>query len=410
MQNSPWENSNCMITIKKKQSYFTLRNFAAFILVLFCIHYIPLETRANASIIKTAASAICCFIFVLKVPHVTKALVLATIYFLTILFSAIFHMETLRVSTLLYLCSFLITFITIYNLVHVTGVLTLKYFITIVKKLIYALTIVLIIQQCFLIIGIRLFPLVNLCQILDRGIGSNSLTMEPSVFARIMGVLFYSYMECISFQNGFKFRFRQLFEQEHKWVTYAFLWSMLTMGSGTAFIVIGVLSLYFINLRNALIIVPLLTGLIYLGSASEIKQFKRATSVAKAAMTLDNKTVIQSDHSASYRILPILNTINNLNLTKTEHWFGYGIDAGVSDLSKTMLPGITDYGFLAYLISLLLVFSCAIRFWSIPTIMYFIGIGGGTANIAYGWGILMIFMCVRYFYENKNNPTITKNE
>lgn len=395
-----------MLTIEKIYPYFTLRNFATFVLVLFCIHYIPLETRASASMIKTAASAICCFVFIIKVPHVTKALILSVIYFLTILLSALFHMETFRASTLLYLCSFLITFITMYNLVHVKKVFTLEYFTTIIRRLIYTLTIVLIIQQCFLIVGIKLFPPVNLCQIFDRGIGANSLTMEPSVFARMMGVLLYAYMECISFRNGFKFTFHQLFEQEHKWVTYSFLWSMLTMGSGTAFIVLGVLSLYFINWRNALIIVPLLAGLVYVGSSMGIEQFDRAYNTTQATLTLDKEIVGETDGSAVYRIGPMLNTITNLNLSKKEHWFGYGIDYGNAHMNERMISEITDYGFLAYLLGLLLVFSCANRFWSITSIMFFIGIGGGTGNIAYGWGILMVFMCVRYFYYNHNKTKL----
>lgn len=380
--------------------YFTLRNFAVFVFVLFCIRYIPLETRAGPSIIKTAASVICCVVFIIKVPHVTKALVMAAIFFLTILLSAIFHMETFRASTLLYLFSFLITFITMYNLVYINKVFSLKFFIQLIKWLILAYTIVLLIQQAFLIVGIKLFPPINLCQILDRGIGANSLSGEPSTAARTLGILFYSYMECISFRNGFKFSFQQLFEQEHKWVAYGFLWSMLTMGSGTAFIVLGVLSLYFINWRNALLIIPILAGMFYIGSSLGIKQLDRATSAASATLTLDIEQVIEADGSASARIIPLLNTINNLDLSKKEHWFGYGIDAGHTNKMERMLAEITDYGFLAYLCGLVLVFSCAIRFWSIPTIMFFIGIGGSTSNVAYGWGILIVLMCVRYFHKH----------
>lgn len=389
-----------MLNIEKIQSYFTLRNFATFILVLFCVHYIPLETRASVSMIKTAASFLCCFVFIIHVPHVTKALVLAIIYFLTILCSAIFHMETFRASTLLYLCSFLITFITMYNLVYVKKVFTLDYFTIIIKRLIYTLAIVLIIQQCFIIVGIRTFPLINLTQFLDRGFGANSLTMEPSVCARMMGVLLYAYMECISFRERSKFQFRQLFEQEHKWVTIAFFWSMLTMGSGTAFIVLGVLSLYFINWRNVLIIVPILAGLVYIGSSMGIKQFDRAYNTTQATLTMDKEQVAETDGSAYMRIAPMLNTINNLDLTKKEHWFGYGIDTGNANKNERMIAEITDYGFLAYICGLILVFSCSIRFFSIPTIMFFIGIGGGTTNIAYLWGILIVFMCIRYFHNN----------
>lgn len=380
--------------------YLTLRNFAAFALVLFCIRYIPLESRASVSMIKTAVSVICCFVFIIKTPHVTKALIISIIYFLSILLSAVFHIETFRASTLLYLCSFLITFITMYNLVYVKRVFSLDFFIRLVKYLIFAYTIVLLVQQAFLIVGIKLFPPINLCEILNRGIGANSLSGEPSTAARILGVLQYAYMECISFREGRKFRLRQLFELEHKWVTVAFFWSMLTMGSGTAFIVLGVLSLYFINWRNAMIIVPILAGLIYIGSSMGIEQFDRAYNTTQATLTMDRQKVAETDGSAYMRIAPMLNTINNLDLTKKEHWFGYGIDTGNANKNERMIAEITDYGFLAYICGLILVFSCSIRFFSIPTIMFFIGIGGGTTNIAYLWGILIVFMCIRYFHNN----------
>lgn len=268
--------------------------------------------------------------------------------------------------------------------------------------MILAYAICLICQQLFVLVGIRFMPLVNLNNQFFLSINKlPSLSLEPSHSARILGVLMYAYMECNGFKQGQSFKFRQLLELEHKWVIYAFLWSMFTMGSGTAFVVLGVLALYFINWRNALIIIPLLTGLIYIGSEMDIKQFDRATSAASATLTLDTEQVIETDGSASARIIPLLNTINNLDLSKKEHWFGYGIDAGHAQKMERMLAEITDYGFLAYLCGLLLVFFCSIRFWSLPIIMYFIGIGGGTSNVAYQWGLLMVFMCVRYFYDNR---------
>lgn len=382
----------------------------AVIIIVIMITQIVFIEGYGVSPVKVSLMALMPLVFVFKVPYVSKALILGILYLLAIIFSALFHPESFRFSTIGYLGMFVITFITIYNLVH-SGAFSLSFFIKFLKWTILSYAICLLCQQLCVLTGIHFLPLVNLSNQPFLAIDKLPCwNIEPSHTARILGVLMYGYIECISFRNGCKFSFRQLFEQEHKWVTYGFLWSMLTMGSGTAFIVLGILSLYFINWRNTLIIAPLLVGLITIGSAMGFEQFDRATSVAEAAMTLDNKTVIKTDHSASYRILPILNTINNLDLTKTEHWFGYGIDTGVSDLSKTMLPGITDYGFLAYLCGLFLVFTCSIRFWSIPTIMFFIGIGGGTGNIAYAWGILMIFMCVRYFYKNKNNLTITSNE
>lgn len=385
--------------------YLTNTNITLAILVVMLTQNVFLEGD-TISPVKIALMALMPFVFVLRSPYISEALIWAILYILTIVFSGMVHPESFRFSTIGYLGMFVFTFVTIYNLVH-RGALTLGSFIKFLKWMIIAYAFCLVCQQLLMLVGIRFMPLVNLNNQFFLAIDKlPSWNIEPSHAARILGVLMYGYMECISFRDGRSFGFRQLWRREHKWVTIAFFWSMMTMGSGTAFIVLGVLSLYFITWWNAMIIVPFLAGLVTVGSTMGIEQFDRATSVAGAAITLDSKIVTQTDHSASYRILPILNTIHNLDLTQKEHWFGYGIDAGHNNMSERMIAEITDYGFLAYFLGLCLVFSCAIRFWSLPTLMFFIGVGGGTANIAYQWGILMVFMCVRYFYYNRNKTTL----
>jgi hypothetical protein len=382
----------------------------ALITIVVMITQIVFIEGYKVSPVKACLMALMPLVFIFKVPYVSKALILGILYLLSVLFSGLFHPESFRFATIGYLGMFVITFITIYNLIY-SGAFSLSFFIKFLRWMILAYAICLLCQQLLILVGIRFMPLINLNNQGFLAIDKLPIwNVEPSHTARIIGALMYGYMQCNGFKQGSPFRFPQLFERQHKWVTYGFLWTMFTMGSGTAFIVVGILSLYFINWRNALIIIPLLTVLIAIGSTMGIEQLDRATSVAEAALTLDNNTVIKADNSAAYRILPLLNTINNLDLTKKEHWFGYGVDTGIANMSQTMLPGITEYGFLSFLCGLLLVFSCAIRFWSIPTIMFFFIIGGGIGNIAYAWGILMIFMCVRYFYKYRNNLTITYNE
>lgn len=392
-----------MISIEDIKSKFTLKNFAAFIVVLFAVHYIPLESRDGVSMIKTVASFMCIFVFIIYGLYMTKALACVMVYFMAIVCSVIFHMESFRASTLLYMLSFLITFATMYNLVYVKKVFSLPFFTKIVKGLIFTLFIVLVVQQLFIILGITYFPLINLVQFVNRGIGANSLTMEPSVAGRMISVLMYAYMECISFRDGQRFTLSNLWLPEHRRVTIAYLWCLFTMGSGTAFVAAGILSLYFVNWRNFLVMIPILGGLVYLGGEMGNDSFERAYNAAEATMTGDLDHVIETDGSAAARIGPLLYTIQNLDLTNSEHWFGRGIDAyGYRAVTtRGFLGEIGSYGFLAYLLGLTLIFSCAIRFFSIPTIMYFLGVGGTTGNIAYGWGILMIFMCVRYFYEHR---------
>ena len=69
----------------------------------------------------------------------------------------------------------------------------------------------------------------------------------------------------------------------------------------------------------------------------------------------------------------------------------------IAVLFAKIIGEIDDYGLIAYALSLSLVFLCAIDFFSLATIMFFLGIGGGTGNIAYGWGLLMLFVEMSIF-------------
>lgn len=129
------------------------------------------------------------------------------------------------------------------------------------------------------------------------------------------------------------------------------------------------------------------------------ENFERARVTAEATATLDKSKVSEADGSAAARITPMLNTINHLDLSQNETWFGHGVDYAIKHKSNSMASDITDYGFIAYIVSLGLVFSCCIPFFSLATIMFLIGIGGGTGNITYIWSLLMIFAGLKYFTE-----------
>lgn len=351
--------------------------------------------------VKVAAMALAPLLFFIKVPYVSKALLLGIIYWLTIFLSSLFHPESFRFSTLGYTGMFVFTFILFYNLIH-SGVFSLDFFIKLIKTLILAYVVCLILQQISIIIGIRYLPFINLNNQFFLSLTKlPSLSIEPSHTARILGVFFYAYLKSNEIKNGYAIPIKQLFSKEHKFVIWGFLWTMTTMGSGTAFVVLGILSLYFIRKEYLVYIVPLFMilyiALPYLG----FTELERAIHTAQATATLDEKMVEEADGSASARITPMLNTINNIDLTKTETWFGSGIDHGNANKENKMIGGISDYGFLSYILGLILVFSCSIRFFSLGTIMYFLGVGGGVGNIAYAWGLLYIFVCLRYFYNNR---------
>ena len=183
---------------------------------------------------------------------------------------------------------------------------------------------------------------------------------------------------------------------------------MLTMGSGTAFVCLILLSLYFVRWHNWYYIIPALVICYGLLQELGIEQLDRATSTIEATTTFDKDAVIETDGSASARITPLLNTLT-ADFTKTETWLGYGIDSGINDkYNRTIFH---DYGLIFYIISLLLCFSCAYNFWSLGTIFMFAGVGGSAnGNIQYAWELMMVMTCVKYFYKNRYNPEIYEEE
>lgn len=269
--------------------------------------------------------------------------------------------------------------------------------------------VVCIVQQVLTILGIGYFPLLNMMQNLDRGLGCQSLSMEPSTFGRFMLVFYYAYVKCQEYKRGEgPFTLKELFSGEHKWVTIRFLWMMLTMGSGTAFVCLILFSLYFVRWHNWYYIVPfIIIGYITI-QASGFEQLDRATSVINATTTLEKENIQDTDDSAAARISPIINSLN-ADFSKKETWFGYGIDYGRDHNTFVRQTGtlFDDYGFIFYLISLLFAFSCAYNFWSLGCIFMFAGIAGGMGNnIQYAWELAMVMTCVLYFYENRYNPII----
>lgn len=381
---------------------FQKRNFATILLVLFLTQIVFIEGYA-ISYVKVGVMALCpVLMFLYRIP-ITRAMILGAVYYIYIVLTASFHPDTFRASTLIYLSLFLFMYVLFYTLVH-TGAFTLQYFIKVVKYLIFAYGFCLFLQQICFLIGIRFLPLINLNNQFFLGINKlPSLAIEPSHSARILGVLFYAYLKCNEYRAGAKISIASIFSPEHRWVTIAFLWAMLTMGSGTAFICLGVLSLYFMKGFQFLYAIPIFVGVYFILNFFEVKQFNRAVVSAQATMTGDTREVAEADGSAYARIAPALNTLN-MDISKAKSWFGEGCDTGLKyrRTNQRYVGEINDYGLIAYILGLLIVFNCAIKLFSLPTLMFFMGIGGGTGNGAYLWGILMVFTCIRYFFENIN--------
>lgn len=216
------------------------------------------------------------------------------------------------------------------------------------------------------------------------------------------------FLRCTEISLGVKSKIKMLFLGEHKWVTILFLWTMLTMGSGTAFVGLAILSLYFIDCKTAIYIAPLLIGLFFLGQAMGLREMDRAVRVARAAITGDANHVIEKDGSAAARVAPIINTFKT-DLTLKESWVGKGTLAvhHMWNKNSTKISVIEQYGLLSFFISLILLYTCCIhKFTSLETLMFLLLDGFSLGNIYHTWAIVMIFTGVFYFQKMNKQGTL----
>ena len=386
-------------------------------MVILCVQIVPIEGD-GVSNLKVAIMALTPIIFIFRTPVVSKPLFWGTVLWLTCYFCASFQ-SYMRFSTIGYFGMFIMTFIVFYNLVY-QGAFSFSYFKRLLRALIIVFAVVLILQQVCMLIGVKTFWLLNLDNQHFLAIDKlHSLTIEPSHSARILAVVMLGYLRCLQIENdGERVALKVLFSKENRVVTILFLYAMLTMGSGTAFVALGILCLYFITWRNVWYVGPILISFLAVSSLLEVKQLTRAVNTMEATMTGDQKQVLEADGSAAARILPIINTFKETDLSDTETWFGKGTSKKLSVevqnkmLSKSKIPILEQYGILAAILSFILVYTCMIkRVWSIETLMFAMLFAFTIGNVYYIWGCMMIFSAARYFImKSENVSNISQKE
>ena len=388
-----------MWILQKIKFIYEDKVLATIMLVLFNIMFVPIE-QGSFSPVKITLMGLCPLIFIAKKPIVTKALVLAAIYWV-VCYTLSLLKGVMRFSTLGFLGMYLILYINYYSFI-VKGTFTLEYFTKVLKYLIIAYAVVLIGQQMCVLVGLRNMPLLNLQNQFFLSITKlPSLTLEPSHSARILTFTMLGYLRCMEIKKGKRITLQELFSPEQRIVTFSFLWSMLMMGSGTAFVGMGVLSLYFITRKTVIYIIPLIIGMFMLGQSMELKQMDRAVALAEAASTGSAEEAMAADGSGATRIIPVMNVFTKTDVTQLETWIGKkSMEKDKHWWMRTDTKIYDQYGLIAFIISLVFIYSCVIRhFFSIETLLYLILLGFTLGNIYYAWGCLMIMTGVTYFQK-----------
>ena len=370
-----------------------------------CVQIIPIEGW-GISMIKAGAMALAIPITIWRTPFMSKATILGGLLVGSVLLSATVINSDFRSSTLYYFALFVIMFNMYYGLI-VKGTFTIDYYIKLLRGLLLAYIICLGVQQLTSVVGFGTIPLLNKFFLsTERGIlTGNSLSLEPSHSARIIAIAFYAFLKVNEIKKGAPLSIKQLFV-ENKWLTFGFFWAMTTMGSGTAYVSLGILSLYFIRKEYIMFIIP--TALVLYFAIPSIDNFSlnRARATIETTFTGDAEKVMKTDGSAAARISPMLNTFNNFDILSVKTWFG----RGTSKVGEKWNPyskenGMwSQYGLLAYILGFFLIYTCCVtRLFSIETLLIFILVGFSTSNITYIWGCYMILIPVKYFYFSHEN-------
>ena len=382
---------------------------AGFYLVLMCTQYWPIEGYGT-SMVKVPLMCLSPLIlfFSWRYGIQWKVIFCVGVCLAWKLSVACWQTTPFRPETLAYSIAFFLTYMMFYTLVH-NGCFTLEKARTLLESLLWAYIIVLIIQQVYSLLGGGEWQLMNLNFARAHVLKCQALSLEPSHSGRILGVVFYALLKIWEFQNGKRVSIGDLWEK-YRWLTIGFLYAMLSMQSATAIFVLLLLLLYFFSWKYIIPIVFIFIFLPYIAEFTGSTELQRTLDIMEASTSGNVDEVIEADGSASFRVAPILNMLH-VDYSDINLWTGHGIDSAYDVFQGNLmnsryeiLPGeILDTGIIGYILSLVLIFCCAIKpFASLPTLMFFCGVGGGTNNIAYWWGILMIFTVISYFYEQKH--------
>ena len=385
-----------------KENIFSNYNIATFTLLIMSVQFLYIEGW-TVSTPKVTFMALTPFIMLFRTQYISKATIYAALY-LVVTVCFLLLKPDFRSSTIYYSILFFFTFNLYYNLVFHENAYTIDDFIKILKGLIYAYAICLALQQLCIIIGIRYMPIINLMNMNYYGIFRlNTLAIEPSHAARLLTVFFYGLLKLWQYKNdGIPLKISELWT-EHKWTIIAFLYTMICIGSGTAFVGLAILSLYFLK-REYIIAVLIGATTFYMAVPYiDYEPLTRAIEIFNATLTGDTEIITKTDNSAAARVNIIVDTFTHLDITDSSVWFGSGTDSVAKD-GRHIVSAITDYGLFSYITKLIFFFSCCFTsIFSLETLMFILLFGMNIGNIAYGFAALMVFATIKYFKNNHQN-------
>jgi len=392
-------------TVKRKQILSSLL-FLIIIFVSFSVSpaFTNSKNGMNLLLIGVMGLSPIIIAFYVKFYQSDKWLILFIITL--ILFPLAFHPDSIRWSTIMYTGMYGLTFLAYKKLLYISKFTVVDYH-KLLKYLIYSYFFVLTIQQFCVLTGLPIFIVSNYDP--NNPFKLNSLTSEPSHSARILALLMYCYIIATELIKKRSYNFRLDLKQD-KWVWTCFLWVMSTMGSGTAFFFLVIVLLKFIRVKNILPLFIVIGVVVFLVNIFELSSYERTVNTFLATLTLDPDTIIEADHGAAFRIVPMIVLANMTDLSVLDGWFGYGVDHVASFLSFYM-PGLpegftggglfqllADYGFISFILFLIFNAAHCFRKGDYLSVVIWVTIGFmQSINSQILWVVIIALFTNKYF-------------
>jgi hypothetical protein len=138
-------------------------------------------------------------------------------------------------------------------------------------------------------------PIINLMGFSYYGLFRlNTLAIEPSHAARLLTVFFYGLLKLSQYKNeGYPLTVHELWSG-HKWAIIAFLYTMICMGSGTAFVCLGFISLYFLKREYIIVVLIVAFSFYMLVPYIDYEPLTRAINIFNATLTGDTETITET--------------------------------------------------------------------------------------------------------------------
>lgn len=337
---------------------------------------------------------------------VSNALVYGGIFLLTMAVCAMCSSHLVAWNRIGYRAMYVMMFICIYYIIY-EGRIDLSFIKKIINVLIVAYGIIFIIQHLFFLAGFREIPMLNFYgSITMKGVFKpNGLAAEASHAARILTVLYWGFLKLTEIEKGHSVEFKESWK-DYSLTTSLFWFSMIAMGSATAMIGFFLILLYFFKKKSGIILMGLIISVLIMNVDIDNVTIKRVQVVFNSLFSDDiGNSLKKGEGSGAVRIMPIVNTVTNLDLSSWKAWIGQGSVQNLNvEFVKRMfsenryIGDVTDFGLFTYFISLIFVYRCCIRkFFSMESLLFLFLATFSVGSVYYTWLMLIIFCTIKYY-------------